>query len=524
MPGGVNYSRIPWLTGLLLMTMGWLIWWAIPILPNVTIRGDGPIRFLGFSPDSRMVATIHVEDKVRPAAQRAFAFGPVTLWDARYGREIRKLGKDLLQTKSVVFSPDNQIMLTVSKDPGSTNSLIHAWSMEERESLWNMIVASEYEIHGRGLIYRFTPDSKTLVVLCPDDQLKVLDAQNGNVRATAKGADRFVISPDGGYVAYTNYGTPWVGDKKVVSPVQLLNLVSGQPEPGPVDLTDCIQSLAFSPDSQLLALATPGINSLQKIRITMWNCRKKTIDTTMEGDPGNSLHSVGFSNQGQIFFVKEALLGVMTYWDMSSKPEKLKIDCYDAAISPDGKYIAFSNAMQVLNKHWAMLGGAPSPTAIERQPLIYIWDVKAKKLAHTHSGLANIGTTSVLDYVPGTSTLAVKNTWIKVDAGPVSILRRMLQMRFNEKWVDESNISLLDTNTGKVFGVLEHYDRLAISPDGLLLYASNSDRESSIDLFAIPLRTPWLWIAGCWLFLALLFLLAFWRKQKKITRLTATNQ
>jgi len=524
MPGGANMRRIPKLTGLFLLAVGWFIWWAMPILPTVTIRGDGPIRFLGFSSDGSWVATIHVEDKVRPAALRANSFGPVTLWDARTGREIRKLDKELQQTSSVVFSPDNQIMLTVSMDPESTNSMIHAWSMEQGECLWNMIVASVHEIHGRGAIYRFTPDSRTLVVLCPDDQLKVVETQSGKVRATLKGADRFAISPDGNFVACTNYGTPWVGNKKEVSPVQLWNLVSGQTEPGPIGLTDSTQSLSFSPDGQLLALATPGINSLQKIRITMWNCRKKTIDTTMEGDLGNSLHSVGFSNQGQIFFVKEAMLGVMTHWDMSSKPEKLKIECYDAAVSTDGKYVAFSNSMQVLNKHWAMLGGASAPTASERRPLIYIWDVEAKQVAYTHSGLANIGSTSVLSYVPGTSTLAVKNTWIKEDAGPVRALRRIVQMRFNEKWIDESNISLHDAETGKVLGVLEHYDRLTFSPDGQLLIASNSDSESRVDLFALPLTRPWVWIAGCWIFLALLFLLAFWRKQKKITRLTATNQ
>jgi WD40 repeat protein len=216
---------------------------------------------VAFSPDGRTLAFTGRK-------------GTIKLWDLQSKKEIATLTGYSRHVRKLVFSPDGQILASLAVTDGKT---IELWKVPyQKESnhqpvpivgdlfakLWNMqnhnSIAS-FEGKPSTDISGFSPNGQTLAITNPDSgQIIMWDwRQNKKVISTLTGVNNWrsvTFSPDGKSVVVNGFNyesnnrqlSIWdVSSKKVIA---ILEDSCGERH----------QSVAFSPDSKMLAWSTIG--------------------------------------------------------------------------------------------------------------------------------------------------------------------------------------------------------------------------------------------------------------------------
>jgi WD40 repeat protein len=189
---------------------------------------------LAFAPGSKLLATSGEN-------------GTIALWDLRTGKEVRRLGTPAEGAKATArFSPDGKVLA--------------AWSDKTPLALFDVSTGKErlpapWQRHHRQSA--FSPDGRTIASWGSDGALRVWDHASNEVKRhivvpRIKLPDRFVervgvaFSPDGKTLA------SW-GHAVEEDVLRMWSLADGKEIFRPRGHTRHVESLAFSPDSRVLA-------------------------------------------------------------------------------------------------------------------------------------------------------------------------------------------------------------------------------------------------------------------------------
>ena len=201
---------------------------------------------MAFSPDGELLATAGGS-----SSQPAGIAAPVAtdnsalLWDTATGKLVRRMsGAVFDDVKAVLFSPDGQLLATAH---GSS-----VW-------LWDVATGSQVRrVPARGHAISFSPDGRMLATAGGGELARLWDIATGTlIRAvTVSPARDIAFSLDGDLVATAGGGLPPAGITAATIPDNagwLWAVPSGDLVRKLTGHQDLVQTVAFSPDSHLLA-------------------------------------------------------------------------------------------------------------------------------------------------------------------------------------------------------------------------------------------------------------------------------
>jgi WD40 repeat protein/tetratricopeptide (TPR) repeat protein len=269
------------------------------------LTGAGPTLSsrLAYSPDGQWLA----------------ATGPLTLWDARAGVLVGRLGS----AESVAFSPDSKILAW-----GGSDSRVRLWDVENRRFLRTLEGRPREPIDDRRVIgsLAFSPDGKWLA------------AGFGHINWFAGGYDQVV--------------KVW----EMGSAREAATLLHGGTVP----------SLAFSADGKTLATACHD-GTIQLWSVGSWQQERSWKGATTFG-------ALAFAPGGRVL-VTGSGTGALQLWDVATgkllRPLGRHSDrVFDLAFSPDGKTLASASADQTI-KLWDVVSGRELRTLAEHTNSVF---------------------------------------------------------------------------------------------------------------------------------------------------------
>jgi dipeptidyl aminopeptidase/acylaminoacyl peptidase len=267
---------------------------------------------IAFSPDSKTVAA-GGED------------GYVHIWDVKSKKEVAKLDQEA-DVYGLGFSPDGRHLAAGDR----VGSLI----------IWDTKTWTKQFCFRRpnGILTRihFYPDGRR--ILCEElDKVILFDLKNGKSRTAYKLKDQPIsflsLSFDGKVLAA---GENWGVKLRDSNSFTELATLPGEPPDDKDEDLGSVVSLAFSPDSKLLAVKS-GVS-----RIVIWDLVRKKVKTRCEHAKCLAVRMAFFPN-GK-YLVSGGNKGIVRIWDVATGKEchNFKVEggfnCF--ALSPDGKTIA----------------------------------------------------------------------------------------------------------------------------------------------------------------------------------------
>ncbi len=259
--------------------------------------------------------------------------GNIILWDIQNGQPQYILSHSPdNEVRSVAFSPNGQVLASVASVAGPEVTII----------LWDLSSATPKESEPIGTFgwgnLVFSPDGQT-VAFSGDDGIQLFDVATQQQLQTYPvdgGTSSVAFSPNGQTLAA---GTGVTVDGQDFGSVYLFDINSTQPLAGPlVGHEGYVESLAFSPDNQILASA--GRDN----KIILWDADDgQPIGLPLSGHDGWIL-SLAFSPDGQMLasgsFDQSVIL-----WDVPNRQQREylqghKFSVNSVAFSPDGTTLA----------------------------------------------------------------------------------------------------------------------------------------------------------------------------------------
>ena len=320
-------------------------WWDLDsgrVLRRFETGGNkGWPPLFALSADNRTLASIESD-------------GDITLWDIPAGKILLKL--KVLSVTSATLSPDGKALATIGAD-----SLIRLWNVATGAELRQFIGHRSSVLQGE-----FSPDGKLLASISFDTTLRFWDTATGKeIRwlegvASREEGNAIVFSPDGHWLAWTNNEdhTIRLADPATGKVIHKLNYQ----QPVPMSTSHYCPSLAFSPDSKLLASTDNG---------RLWDVATGKEVRRLQGllpwwPPGGT--AVAFSPDG-----KQLVAGdnAIRTWDVATGKElhqaKAAASSVEAIISPDGRRVVTTCSDGVI-RIWDPLTGRQIRQLQEKEP------------------------------------------------------------------------------------------------------------------------------------------------------------
>lgn len=267
-----------------------------------------------FSPDGQLLATTASQEVVK-------------LWDPASGEEVGELLGHKGNILSVVFSPDGKMLAT-----GGMDEVIRLWSTAERQQTGSLESSmSKADPRKPFVSVAFSPDGKTIATACEDNDLRLRDADTGEIRRVLSGHDgsiaSVVFSPDGRLLATASCDNT----------VRLWDAATGKQQQAFEGHIDWVISVAFSPDAKMLASGS------RDRTIRLWDIAGNRSLATLEGHMG-LIRTVAFSPDEKRL-ASASTDGTVKVWDVASQEETASLKTPSGttgsiAFSPDGKTLA----------------------------------------------------------------------------------------------------------------------------------------------------------------------------------------
>jgi sugar lactone lactonase YvrE len=303
---------------------------------------------VAFSPDGRRLASATgiISGQDREA-------GRVTVWDAQTGREVLTLPGQTTGVGGVFFSPDGRRLATANYDGVA--------------KVWDALTGAELFVlkgHTRAVNgVAFSPDGQRLATVSEDRSfskpnedrtVKVWDAHTGQAMLTLPGHSRAVgsvaFSPDSQLLASASQdGTAKIWAAHTGKELFTLTGHKGR-----------LYTVAFSPQNKVfpdrVLLATGGQDTTAKL----WDARTGQELFTFKVHTG-IVWSVAFSPDG-LRLATASQDSTIKIWDVRTGQELLSLKGHDrvlsVAFSPDGQRLATGGADSVVKIWNGVLSGA----------------------------------------------------------------------------------------------------------------------------------------------------------------------
>jgi RNA polymerase sigma factor (sigma-70 family) len=312
---------------------------AIDRLGTVRFRHEGEAKSLVFSHNGEILA--------------ALTTGGVIFWDARTGKEMRRLPElmgGLPLGRLIDFSPDGRILA----GPRVRNH-VGLWEVATGKLLPAFAVLPKndgIEPPGSGLhTIRFSPDGKFLAVEGDNNRSYVLDAAAGKTLHHFRDEviNGLTFSPDSKLLAMEVLvrWNPRAYDIQVREALtgKILRRWQGGKE--------FVCDLAFSLDGKLLAAGDTD-------RITIWDVKTGEVRTRIEKKMGQ-IKNLAFTPDGKTLLSGSEDDGKVHVWDVATGEEQRQLDpqmwvLRSMALSPDGKTVAAGTVYNTI-RLWDVASG-----------------------------------------------------------------------------------------------------------------------------------------------------------------------
>jgi WD40 repeat protein/serine/threonine protein kinase len=372
------------------------------------------VRWLAFSPDGRLLASVSLDRTVRvwdldrgevrrvfrpPSAALGVSFGPsgkriatggqdgkVRVWSLVPGQQPREHGGAKGPVSEVCFSPDGRLLAA-----GSTDGTIRIFRVSSSSSSGEPVALAG---HRAGINrIRFSPDGRLLASASSDHTIRIWDIASGRsikvIRGHEAGVYGLGFSPNGRWLVS--------GSKDHTIALWRVHLAgttrSSSGHRGPV------YDVAMSPDGRLVA--TGGDDAAVCVRDVETGALKRRLD-----GHGARVYSVAFSPNGR-FLASGSADRTIRLWDLRSE-----------------------HAFRVLGGHWAgVVSVAFSPdgkllASAGRDRRIRLWDIETAAQQQVIQGQVN-----ALIFSPDSQRLATSGrdgairVWNVADGREVKVLR-----------------------------------------------------------------------------------------------------
>jgi WD40 repeat protein len=346
-----------------------------------TLRSDGPVFGIAFSPDGRSLASTGLSTRNVKKQKLAAASGesPVKLWDVSSGTELRAFSGAVESAASVAFSPDGSQLAAVGWDQA-----VILWQVATGEA--------------RTLRRRTSSRSSVSCTVAFSSDGKYLAAGGANVTVWEVATAREVLNVKASVGPPKSAGLGWVpgygyyADAKLLAEgsfvyqslvgltpdarylalaaghesdrVRILELATGKEARSLASQKHFVTSLAFSPDGAYFATGS------REKAIKLWNVATGQEIRTLGGH-ASWVSSVAFSPDGRSLASADGQ-GTVKVWDVAAgrelqtlpgntedqglidtqkKKKKAVAVAGSVAFSPDGRWLASTSSENAI-KLW----------------------------------------------------------------------------------------------------------------------------------------------------------------------------
>lgn len=323
----------------LLKALGSDAWPPLTTDPSrATFEGPGAnLDSVAFSPDGKLVALAAGYD------------GIITIWDVASGQKRTIPKQDNGQPRLITFSADGKLLASVDS-PGAVTR-VTLWEVASGQKKATLCGAADSPSCGGPVA--FSLDGKLLAAMGRDHStVSLWELATGHRQIIRLSLGDVAVS----YVAALNRDGSLLAVEQSGESVEVVDLKTGQRRAILKQHSeDFINSLAFSPDSQLLAAATADG------QVQQWDVPSGQLTTLLPPGSG-AVHSVAYSPNGKLL-ASAGANGLIRLWNIPNGTRYATIRAHTDAIqsvvfSPDSKLLA-SAGIDGLVKLWDVPGTKP---------------------------------------------------------------------------------------------------------------------------------------------------------------------
>ncbi len=341
----------------------WYYLWRLCHSERRTLTHKHALGSVAYSPDGTRLAT---------ATRHMGGPDEVKIWDARSGKEVRRLTGHGEPISCVTFSKDGRRLATASWD-----RTIKVWDAQTGKQLLTITTQAgraQNPAGGRVQSVAFSPDGKYLASQNWDQTVKLWDARTGTAIRTVYQTPKdshflfsigsVAFSADGKRLATGGAPGPKVWDLATGAEAFPLIRQKGL-------LNEQVSCIAFSPDGKQLAAAT-GTDNVAPGRVKVWDAQTGKELRTLTGH-GGSISCLAYSRDSRLLATAGADRTVRI-WDAQTGRELRTLKGHTGEVNS----VAF-------NHDGALLASAGDDKTVK------IWDAHRDQEALTLGGLVTGG-------------------------------------------------------------------------------------------------------------------------------------
>lgn len=295
----------------------------------------GWVQCVAFSPDGTQVAS-------------GSFYGEIRIWDARSGQELLSLNGHSGAVSSIAYSPSGR---RIASGANNGERTVRIWETTTGQEVLTLLQPAQVDS------LTFSRQGNLAVGL-QDGSIRIFDASQRQEPRPLYGHRGDVydvaVSPDGRWIAS--------GGGDVGTALRIWDARTGQLADSPVNERQWITSVAFSPDSGMLATGSKGKS------VRMWDIINQREVFEFKGHEDETT-AVAFSPDGKMLASASADHTVRL-WDVAGRAEHATLTGHTDRVTclayfPDGKQLVTGSADKTLR----------------------IWDTKTGENLHTFSDL-----------------------------------------------------------------------------------------------------------------------------------------